>query len=113
MIEKIQSAHKTEESQGDVAVEEGRPRLKQPPRYAVILLNDDYTTMEFVLDVLRQFFGKSDDQAMQIMLRVHEQGRGVAGVYTYEIAETKVFQVHEHARNEGFPLKCILEEVDK
>lgn len=110
MIEKIQSAYESEENQGDLAVEEARPKLKRPPKYAVILLNDDYTTMEFVVEVLHRFFGKVGEEAVQIMLRVHQEGRGVAGVYTYEIAETKVHQVHDHARAHGFPLKCIIEE---
>lgn len=114
MIEKIQSAHESsqeyEETPGDLAVEEVRPKLKRPPKYAVILLNDDYTTMEFVVEVLHRFFSKKGEEAVQIMLRVHQEGRGVAGVYTYEIAETKVYQVHDHARAHGFPLKCIIEE---
>lgn len=100
-----------ENGDGAVAVEESRPKLKEPPQYAVVLLNDDYTTMEFVVEVLQRFFHKTTEQAVEIMLRVHQEGRGVAGIYTYEIAETKVAQVHEHAKSAGFPLKCILEKV--
>jgi len=102
----------TDESGGDVVVQEGRPKLKEPPRYAVVLHNDDYTTMEFVLEVLRRYFHKKAEEAMQIMLKVHQQGKGVAGIYHLEIAETKVEQVHEHARSKGFPLRCSIEPVE-
>lgn len=94
-----------------VAVEEGRPRLKEPPRFAVVLHNDDYTTMEFVVEILRRYFQKTPEEAASIMLSVHRQGRGVAGVYSYEIAETKAVQVEDHARSRGFPLKCTVEEA--
>lgn len=117
MIEKIQYAQKSaqegDENQGDVAVAEGRPKVKRPPKYAVVLLNDDYTTMEFVVEVLRKYFDKNGDEAIQIMLCIHQKGRGVAGIYTFEIAETKVYQVHEYARAQGFPLKCSIEEVSE
>ena len=100
--------------QGDtgVAVEEGRPKLKEPRKFAVFLLNDDYTTMEFVVEVLKTFFHKSNDEAFQIMMKVHQAGRGVAGIYSFEIAETKAFQVGEAAQSRGFPLKCAVEPVD-
>ncbi len=101
-----------EESAGDLAIQDGRPKLKEPPRYSVILHNDDYTTMEFVLEILRRFFHKNQDEAMQVMLNVHQQGKGIAGQYHLEIAETKVDQVHDHARTQGFPLKCSLEPSD-
>lgn len=100
-----------EEGEGGVAVQTGRPELKEPPRFAVILLNDDYSTMEFVVEVLQRYFKKTEEEAVQIMLQVHQQGRGVAGVYHHEIAETKVMQVHEYARLKGFPLACTLEPV--
>lgn len=102
------------ESEGDLAVveaQEGRPRLKAPSRFAVLLHNDDYTTMEFVIEVLQRFFHKNGDDATEIMLRVHHQGKGVAGIYSFEIAETKVQQVNEFARSRGFPLKSSLEEA--
>jgi ATP-dependent Clp protease adaptor protein ClpS len=92
-----------------IAVQEGRPKLKEPRRYLVFLLNDDYTTMEFVVDVLKHYFHKSEAQALEIMLKVHDEGRGVAGVYSHEIAETKVAQVEEYAQKQGFPLKCTIE----
>jgi ATP-dependent Clp protease adaptor protein ClpS len=97
------------DSDAGVAVEEGRPQLKEPPQYRVILHNDDYTTMEFVIEVLTTFFHKSEAAAYEVMLKVHQEGQGVAGVYSYEIAETKVAQVEEAARQRGFPLKCSLE----
>ena len=98
-----------EDAEGGIAVQEGRPKLKEPPRYAVFLHNDDYTTMEFVIEVLRRYFHKKHEEAMQIMLQVHQQGKGIAGIYHLEIAETKVVQVHEYARSKGFPLMCSIE----
>ena len=94
-----------------VVVQEGHPKLKEPPQYAVVLLNDDYTTMEFVMYVLKWFFRKSEEEAAQIMLKVHQLGKGVAGIYSHEIAETKVMQVHECARLKGFPLRCSVEPI--
>ncbi len=95
-----------------IELQEGRPKPKEPPRYVVLLHNDDYSTMEFVVDVLKRFFKKTEEEAVQIMLKVHQQGRGIAGVFHYEIAETKVVQVHEYARIKGFPLKCSTELAD-
>ena len=86
-----------------------KPKVKQPRRYKVLLHNDDYTTMEFVIDVLVSFFSKSQTEATQIMLSVHHRGHGVCGVFTREIAETKVSQVSEYARKNGMPLKCTME----
>jgi ATP-dependent Clp protease adaptor protein ClpS len=86
--------------------------VKQPRRYAVILHNDDYTTMEFVILVLKRFFARSETEALHIMLEVHHKGSGVAGVYVRDVAETKVEQVEELARSEGFPLKCTAEPSD-
>jgi ATP-dependent Clp protease adaptor protein ClpS len=97
--------------EGDVAVEEGRPKLAEPPRFAVVLLNDDYTTFDFVVEVLQKFFHKNAEEAAQITLKVHHQGRGLAGIYSRQIAETKVSQVEEYARAHSFPLKCIMEET--
>jgi ATP-dependent Clp protease adaptor protein ClpS len=85
--------------------------VKEPKRFKVLLHNDDYTTMDFVVRVLMQVYNKSETQATQIMLAVHNQGVGVCGVYTSEVAETKVTQTHKMARREGFPLKCSMEEV--
>jgi len=85
--------------------------LKKPPLFRVVFHNDNYTTMEFVIEVLQKYFGKNYDAAMQVMLKVHNEGRGVAGIYSFEIAETKVSQVTEHARSSGYPLKCTMEEA--
>ena len=95
----------------DLVVEPAKPELKQPPLYKVVLLNDDYTPMEFVVRVLEEFFGMDREQATQIMLHVHIRGRGVCGVYTHDIAETKVAQVTEFSRRHQHPLLCTLEEA--
>ena len=100
-------------TQGDrgLAVEEARPRLKKPPLYQVILLNDDYTPMEFVVDVLERIFNLNRTTATRVMLEVHTKGKGVCGVFTYEIAETKVAQVTSYARQHQHPLLCTMEET--
>lgn len=85
--------------------------LKRPSMYKVILRNDDYTPMEFVVSILQEIFRKPEPEAVQIMLSVHKRGFGVAGVYPFEIAETKVAKVHQAARANGHPLKCTLEEA--
>src|ERR1700739_4503302 len=84
-------------------VEEAKPRLQQPPQYKVIMINDDFTPMEFVVQVLQMFFHHSREQAVQIMLQVHQSGRGVAGIFPAEIAETKVAQVNAYARKHQPP----------
>lgn len=88
-----------------------RTRVEQPKMYRVILLNDDFTTMEFVVNILETVFFKSPAEATQIMLQVHKSGRGVAGVFSKQIAEAKIDQVHQRARAEGFPLRCHMEEA--
>jgi ATP-dependent Clp protease adaptor protein ClpS len=88
---------------------ETRKETKRPSLYRVVLLNDDYTTMEFVVAVLENIFDKSATEATQIMLHVHKKGSGLCGVYTKDIAETKVDKVHKLAREKGFPLKCVME----
>ncbi|HST51655.1 MAG TPA: ATP-dependent Clp protease adaptor ClpS [Pyrinomonadaceae bacterium] len=93
----------------DVATE-SRERLQKPPLFRVLLHNDDFTTMEFVVEVLKKVFGKTDGDAFRIMWAVHTQGVGVAGVYTYEIAEMKVERTTQMARAQEFPLLCTLEE---
>ena len=87
-----------------------REELTEPPMYRVLLLNDDYTTMDFVVDVLKYVFYKSTEEATRIMLNVHNNGVGVCGVYPYEVAETKVNTVDALAREHGFPLKCTMEK---
>ncbi len=84
--------------------------LKYPKQYKVFILNDDYTSMDFVIDVLMTIFHKSYEESEAIMLEVHKKERGLCGVYTHEIAETKVMQVHKTARDSGFPLKSTMEE---
>lgn len=86
--------------------------LKVPSLYTVFLLNDDFTTQEFVVKVLMQFFYKSESEALKIMLKVHNEGKGAAGLFTKEIAETKIYLVHQAARENNFPLKCIMEPQD-
>jgi ATP-dependent Clp protease adaptor protein ClpS len=95
----------------DLAVEEAQPRLRKPPLYQVVLLNDDYTPMEFVVDVLERIFGLDRMRATRVMLEVHTKGKGVCGVYTFEIAETKVAQVMTYARQHQHPLLCTMEET--
>ena len=84
--------------------------LKHPKRYKVLLLNDDYTTMNFVIDILMSIFHKNYQEAEAIVREVHENEKGVCGIYTHEIAETKVMQVHKKARESGFPLRAEMEE---
>lgn len=87
-------------------------KTKKPSMYKVIMLNDDYTPMEFVVDVLERFFNMNAQAATQVMLHVHQQGVGVCGVYTFEVAETKVTQVVDYARKHQHPLQCTLEKDD-
>lgn len=102
-----------EEYQNDdgLAVEEERPKVKQPPLYKVVLINDDYTPMEFVVLILENFFMMNREKATRIMLNVHTQGKGVCGVYTREVSETKVSQVNEYSRMNNHPLLCDMEEA--
>jgi ATP-dependent Clp protease adaptor protein ClpS len=95
----------------DAVKERVQTQKKEPSLYKVILLNDDYTTMEFVVHVLESIFQKSPAEAYQIMMHVHVQGRGVAGVYPWEVAETKTEAVITEAREAGFPLKAVTEEA--
>ena len=87
-----------------------RPKTKKPSLYKVLLLNDDYTPMEFVVHVLQKYFGKSREEAERIMLHVHQKGVGICGVYTFEIAETKVTQVMDFSRANNHPLQCTMEK---
>lgn len=94
-----------------IAVEPSRPEVKQPPMHKVVVLNDDYTPMEFVVQVLQDFFLHPREKAVQIMLQIHTQGRGVAGIFPVEIAETKVAQVNAYARRHQHPLLTVMEEA--
>ncbi len=95
----------------DLVVEEAQPRVRKPPLYQVVLLNDDYTPMEFVVDVLERIFGLDRMRATRVMLEVHTRGKGVCGVFTFEIAETKVAQVMTYSRQHQHPLLCTMEET--
>ncbi len=95
---------------GATVITRTRAQTRRPNMYRVLLLNDDYTPMEFVIAILQAFFNKSPEEATQIMLHVHNNGVGECGVYTYEVAETKVAQVMDHARKNQHPLQCIMEK---
>ena len=97
------------ESDG-LTITRAKPQTEKPSLYRVILLNDDFTPMDFVLLVLKKFFMKSDGEATRIMMQVHTEGAGLAGVYTFEVAETKVYTVNEFSRRHKHPLKCIMEK---
>ena len=103
---------RTDDTGGTGLATETRAKTKKPSMYRVLLLNDDYTPMEFVVFVLEQFFNKSREQATRIMLHVHQKGVGVCGVYTFEVAETKVAQVMDLARRNEHPLQCTMEKED-
>jgi ATP-dependent Clp protease adaptor protein ClpS len=96
---------------GEQVIERPERRTKEPDRHQVVLLNDDYTTMDFVMHVLETVFLKSPAEAYRIMMQVHTQGRGVCGVYTWEVAETKANAVMEMAQGAGFPLRAVVEEA--
>jgi len=99
------------ERQHGLVVEESRPEVQRPPLYQVVLLNDDFTPMDFVIVVLETFFNMDRERATQVMLHVHTRGKGVCGVFTREVAETKVTQVNEFARAHQHPLLCTLEKA--
>ncbi|ANB17672.1 ATP-dependent Clp protease adapter ClpS [Dokdonella koreensis] len=106
-----QDPHTEHEHDRGLAVEETRPEVARPPLYQVLLLNDDYTPMEFVVVVLESFFGMNRERATQVMLHVHTRGRGICGVFTREVAETKVTQVNEFSRTHQHPLLCTMEKA--
>ena len=94
---------------GGLALQESKPELKKPPLFKVVLINDDYTPMEFVVHVLENFFRMNREQATHVMLTVHTKGKGVCGIYTRDIAETKAAQVNQYAREHEHPLLCEIE----
>ena len=100
---------KQPQSNDELVVQESKPRLQKPPLYKVVLLNDDYTPMEFVVIVLQRFFNKSREEATRIMLHVHQKGVGVCGVYSRELAESKVRQVMSFSGENQHPLQCTME----
>ncbi len=97
---------------GDVAVREEKPKLKRPPMYKVVLLNDDYTPMEFVVDILERFFTMDREKATRVMLEVHTKGKGVCGIFSRDVAETKAAQVNQYSRENEHPLMCEIEASD-
>ncbi len=96
---------------GTRAAEESRSKTETPPLYRVLMHNDDFTSMDFVVEVLETIFHKSSTDANRIMLNIHFKGLGVCGIFPYEIAETKIDRVHALARDEGFPLRCSMEQA--
>ncbi len=104
------SIRRQDDDSGTGVVTKTRTRTKRPSLYRVLLLNDDYTPMEFVVVVLERFFQKGREEATRIMLHVHQHGVGECGVYTYEVAETKVTQVMDFARKNQHPLQCVMEK---
>ncbi len=107
-------AHEPEHEQGSghgLALETSRPEVARPPLFQVVLLNDDFTPMDFVVEVLAAFFSLDRERAMQVMLHVHTRGKGVCGVFTREVAETKVTQVNEYSRAHQHPLLCTMEKL--
>ncbi len=114
LMQSIEAAEKgagaTRPTGAPLAVVEAKPKPQKPSLYRVLILNDDYTPMEFVVYVLERFFNKSREDATRVMLHVHQTGVGVCGVYTYEVAETKVAQVVDMARRHQHPLQCTMEK---
>ena len=98
--------------ESDTVVEESRPMLKKPRMFQVILLNDDYTPMEFVVELIEQFFYKSRENATRIMLSIHTEGKGVCGIYTEDVAETKAAVVNQYSMDQQHPLLCEIEPCD-
>ena len=97
--------------EGGLAVEEAKPKLKPPKQYKVIVVNDDYTPMEFVVQILTMFFAMDEEKATRVMMSVHTKGKGICGIFSHEIAETKVDQVNEYSRMNQHPLMCTMEEA--
>ncbi len=95
-----------------LTITEPKAKVTRPSLYKVILLNDDFTPMDFVILVLKKFFGKAEAEASQIMLEVHQRGSGLAGLFTFEVAETKSYLVNEYSKNHHHPLKCIIEKEE-
>lgn len=99
------------EGSGTQTLVKPESKTKEPKLYKVVILNDDFTPREFVVHILIRFFAKSEPEATTLMMRVHNHGSGIAGVYTYELAETKTYQVNAYSKQNKFPLKCVMEEA--
>jgi ATP-dependent Clp protease adaptor protein ClpS len=103
---------KTEPKRGEEVLEKTpAPKTRKPPLYKVILHNDDYTTMQFVVEILESIFNLASADAFRVMMQVHREGQAICGSYSHEVAETKVAEVHERARENGFPLRASMEEA--
>ncbi len=111
---RAQGSHNQDQDigEGDVAIEEQKPKLRRPSLYKVVMLNDDYTPMDFVVETLELFFSMSREKATKVMILVHTQGKAVCGVYTRDIAETKAAQVNQYAEENEHPLLCEIEAVE-
>jgi ATP-dependent Clp protease adaptor protein ClpS len=109
-IDMSDNGKRGEEGPGTGVIVKAKPKTKKPSMYKVLMMNDDYTPMEFVVHILERFFSKSRQEATRIMMHVHRRGVGICGVYTYEVAETKVTQVMDFARQHQHPLQCTLEK---
>lgn len=112
-MSQVMSHEADQQYEGDrgLALKPARPEIARPPLFQVLLLNDDFTPMDFVVEVLRGFFNFNQEQAVQVMLHVHTRGRGVCGVFTREVAETKVVHVNEFSRAHQHPLLCTMEKL--
>ncbi len=110
--EGIRASVEHEDHDGDLAVQAEKPKLRRPPMYKVVMLNDDYTPMDFVVDVLERFFNMDIEQATRVMLRVHTEGRATCGIYSKDVAETKAMMVNEYAKETQHPLLCEIEAVE-
>lgn len=108
----MEDDHDDPAHEGDIAVEEAKPQLKRPSMYRVVLLNDDYTPMEFVVEILETFFHMNREKATQVMLTVHTHGKGVCGVFTRDVAETKAAQVNQYSRDNQHPLLAEIEALE-
>lgn len=105
----VPKSSRNEPETDGLTITKPRPKVAKPSFYKVILLNDDFTPMDFVVHILKKFFSKSEPEAQAIMLEVHQKGSGLAGVFTFEVAETKSYMVNEYAKGHQHPLKCIVE----
>lgn len=103
--------HLSHAHDGDSLVQEAQPALKPPPLYKVVLLNDDFTPMDFVVEILMTFFGMDEEKATQVMLHVHTRGVGVCGIFSRDVAETKVRLVNDHSRQHQHPLLCEMQQA--
>jgi ATP-dependent Clp protease adaptor protein ClpS len=107
----VEGENEDKPGSGTQTLVRAEPQLKEPSFYKVLLVNDDYTPMDFVVHILQKFFTKNTEDATRIMMQVHQQGSGVAGIYSFEIAETKVFLVNDYSRKNRHPLKCTMEKT--